>query len=56
MVMVALPLNDFVMLSAQDLNAASNFARDLRTQQFWLRRAPQWPRLQRVRVDSYGSC
>ena len=49
-VMVALPLNDLVMLAAQDLNIASDLARDLRMQQFWLRHTPQWPLLQRVRL------
>jgi hypothetical protein len=50
MVMVALPLDDLVMLAAQDLHIDSDLALYLSTQEFWLRHAPQWPLLQRVRV------
>jgi hypothetical protein len=49
-VMVALPLNDLVMLAAQDLHIASYLGEDLSRQHFWLRHAPQWPLLQRVRL------
>jgi hypothetical protein len=54
MVMAALPLDDLVMLAAQDVETANDLTRDLTrdlsTQQFWLRHATQWPLLQRVRV------
>jgi hypothetical protein len=49
-VLAALPLDDVVMLAAQDPHVAGYRAEDLSGQQFWLRHAPQWPLLQRVRV------
>jgi hypothetical protein len=49
-VMTALPLDSLVMLAVQDLDNVSPLARDLSTQQFWLRHLPKWPLLRRVRL------
>ncbi|KAN0134353.1 hypothetical protein V8E53_007851 [Lactarius tabidus] len=49
-VMTALPLDSLVMLAVQDLDNLSPLARDLSTQQFWLRHLPKWPLLRRVRL------
>ena len=49
-VLAALPLDDLVMLAVQDPHMVGYLAEDLSRQQFWLRNAPQWPLLQRVRV------
>ena len=49
-VLLALPLDDLVMLAAQDIHSAIVLADDLSTPQFWFRHAPRWPLLQRVRV------
>ena len=50
MVMEALPLDGLVMLAAQGLCISSYLANDLSMPQFWLRHAPHWPLLRRVRL------
>jgi hypothetical protein len=49
-VMASLPLNDLVMLAAQDIDDISPLARNLVMDQFWLLHSPQWPLLRRVRL------
>ncbi|KAF8268678.1 hypothetical protein EI94DRAFT_1714278 [Lactarius quietus] len=56
MVMEALPLDGLVMLAAQDLEIDGELARDLSTEQFWLRHSPKWSLLQRVRLAPPADC
>jgi hypothetical protein len=55
--MTALPLDNLVMLSAQDLDLTdyhhTSAHQDLSRQQLWLRHLPKWPLLRRVRLGPY---